>query len=279
MTIDLHVHSTFSDGTFSPSELVKTAQAKHIQAISITDHDTMEGTAEALAAGKKYGIEVVPGLEMSVVHKSVHLHLLGYYADSRCEKLNGALHSIQNARMERNSKILEKLNALSIEVSLEDVEIKSTVGQTGRPHIAQVMLEKGYVKSIDHAFLDYLGRNGLAYVPRKVMDAGEAIRLIRGAGGIAVLAHPATIDNSFRTIPRLVGELSKIGLQGLEVYYPAHKRANRKELNRLAARYGLVVTGGSDYHGDIRPGTSMACGTNVFVPPHLLARLQERINT
>lgn len=276
MTIDLHIHSTYSDGTFSPTSLVELARAKKVSAISITDHDTMEGTQEALAAGERSGVEVVPGLEMSVAHNSTHLHLLGYYANSDNSDLIQVLKDIQVARISRNSRIIERLNALSLGVSLAEVEAKSTVGQTGRPHIAQVMVEKGYVKNIDQAFSDFLGKSGQAYVPRKVLSASEAIARIRGAGGVAVLAHPATIDNSLRSIPQLVGELVRVGLQGIEVYYPAHTRKIRKRLHTIAESYGLVVTGGSDYHGDIRPGTSIATGTNVFVPPQIIEHIKKR---
>ena len=278
MTVDLHIHSTYSDGTCSPAELVAIARARGLTAISITDHDTMEGTAEALDAGAALGIEIVPGLEMSVVHGSTHLHLLGYYADPGNNHLAGTLRDIQQARLERNNRIIEKLNDLSLVLTLSDVEAKSTLGQTGRPHIAQVLLEKGYVATIDQAFSRYLGRGAAAYVPRKVMDAGESIRLIRSAGGIAVLAHPATIDNSLRTIPALVQELVDLGLEGVEAFYPAHSRKNQKQLTTLAQCYGLVVTGGSDHHGDIRPGTTMASGTNVYVPPFVLEQLKQRLD-
>jgi len=277
MSIDLHTHSTFSDGTLAPAELVKLAKAKGLVAISITDHDTTEGTTEALAAGSDLSVEVVPGIEMGVVFDELHIHLLGYYIDPGDRELLGTLSEIQAARRRRNLQIIEKLQRLGLAISAEEVELKSTIGQTGRPHIAQVLMEKGIVRSMDDAFNRFLGRGAAAYVARKVLRVEEGIALIKRAGGIAVLAHPATIDSSLKSIPALVGKLVPLGLGGLEVYYPVHSSRNQKQLSMLAQSYGLVVTGGSDYHGDIRPGTMLAGGSNVRVPRRVLQQLKERL--
>jgi len=277
MSLDLHIHSTFSDGTLAPAALVKLAKAKGLIAISITDHDTTEGTAEALAAGSELGVEVVPGIEMGVVFNELHIHLLGYYIDpDNCELLS-TLKEIQSARRHRNLQIIDRLCGLGLSVSAEEVDRKSTVGQTGRPHIAQVLIEKGIARSMDDAFNRFLGRGAAAYVPRKVLSVEEGIALIRRAGGIPVLAHPATIDSSLKSIPELIGQLAPLGLEGLEVYYPVHSSRNQKQLALLAESYGLVVTGGSDYHGDIRPGTMLAGGANVRVPRWVLQQLKERL--
>ncbi len=278
MSIDLHVHSTFSDGTLTPAALVELAVARDLKAISITDHDTMEGTSEAVERGEQIGLEVVPGIELSVVHNDQHLHLLGYFVDSKNKELNMALHEIQAARIERNEKIIEKLCSHGLSLTIEDVQQKSKVGQMGRPHIAQVLVEKQYVRSLDEAFTRLLKRGAIAYVPRKIMDAAKAIRCIHTAGGLAVLAHPATIDNSLRKIPELVKQLVQHELDGIEVYYPVHSTKNRKQLSALASRYGLVVTGGSDYHGDIRPGTMLAGGKNVYVPVEVLQQMKNTLN-
>lgn len=276
MSLDLHLHSTFSDGTLTPTALVRLAKAKGLAGISITDHDTTEGTAEALSAGETMGIEVVPGIEMSVVHNDLHLHLLGYYINHDSEELQSMLQQIQMARSRRNTEIIDRLQHLGLNVSVAEVQQKSTVGQTGRPHMAQVLVEKGLVGSMDEAFARFLGRGAAAYVPRQILPVTEGISLIVQAGGIPVLAHPATIDNSLRKIPALVEQLVPLGLGGLEVYYPVHTSKNQKQLTGLAARYGLVVTGGSDYHGDIRPGTMLAGGKNVYVPRNVLDMLKER---
>lgn len=278
MCIDLHVHSTYSDGTLHPAELVELALARGLTAISITDHDTTEGTAEALeAAGHTGLLEVVPGIELSVVYNERHLHLLGYYIDPENSEMKSALADIQAARITRNGRIVEKLRKLGLKVNMPEIEAKSAVGQTGRPHIAQVLVEKNIARSMDDAFSRFLKQGAVAYVPRLVLEAGRAIALIRGAGGIAVLAHPATIDSSLRTIPEIVEQLAGAGLGGIEVYYPVHSVRNQKQLSALASRYGLVVTGGSDYHGDIRPGTMIAGGRNMKVPAELLQQLKDRL--
>ena len=276
MSLDLHVHSTFSDGTKSPAELVAMARERGLVALSITDHDTTEGTDEALAAGTRHGLEVVPGIEISVVHGESHLHLLGYYIDHRHRALQQLLSELQQDRRNRNTKIIETLQLLGAPITAEDVAVEAGCGETGRPHIARALMRKGLVSSIDEAFTRFLARGAPAYHSRRVLSAAEGIRLIQLAGGVSVLAHPATIDNSLRKIPALVAELTACGLDGIEVYYPAHSRKNRKQLSSLASRYGLVVTGGSDYHGDIRPGTMLAGGANVHVPSALLGTLQER---
>lgn len=277
MSLDLHIHSTFSDGTLSPTALVELAKAKGLTAISITDHDTMEGTGEALVASSRVGLEVVPGIEMSAVLEEQHVHLLGYFLDTEDATLQAELASIQAARIARNQEMIEKLGKLGVPVSMEEVLRKSTVGQAGRPHIAQVLVEKRFAASMDDAFARFLKRGAAAYVPRKVLEAGSAITLIADAGGIPVLAHPATIDNSLRKIPAIVEQLVTLGLGGLEVFYPVHSAKNQKQLTALAARYGLVVTGGSDYHGTIRPGTMLAGGANVYVPRELLPLMKKRL--
>lgn len=277
MSIDLHVHSTYSDGTLRPAELVELALGKGLTALSITDHDTTEGTAEALEAAGRTSLEVVPGIELSVVDNDRHLHLLGYYIDPDNSEMKTALADIQAARRTRNGRIIEKLRALRLDVSMAEVEAKSAVGQTGRPHIAQVLVDRKIARSMEDAFARFLKRGAVAYVPRLVLDAGRAIMLIREAGGIAVLAHPGTIDSSLRTIPEIVEQLAAAGLGGIEAYYPVHSARNQKQLSALASRYGLVVTGGSDYHGDIRPGTMIAGGRNMKVPVEILQRLKDKL--
>lgn len=277
MCIDLHVHSTYSDGTLRPRELVELALARGLAAISITDHDTTEGTAEAREAAGNTGLEVVPGIELSVVDTERHLHLLGYYIDPENSEMQCALADIQAARIARNGRIIEKLRGLGLKITMPEVEAKSAVGQTGRPHIAQVLVEKKIARSMEDAFARFLKRGAVGYVPRLVLDAGRAIALIRGAGGIAVLAHPGTIDSSLRTIPEIVEQLAAAGLGGIEVYYPVHSVRNQKQLSALASRYGLVITGGSDYHGDIRPGTMIAGGRNMKVPVEILQQLKDRL--
>ena len=277
MSIDLHIHSTCSDGTLRPEQLVRMAKARGLTAIAITDHDTVEGVAEAMAAGREYDIEVIAGLELSTVHGERPIHLLGYLFDPDSPELARALTTLQHARRQRNTLILEKLCGLGLPVSEEEVARKSPTGQTGRPHIAQVLVEKGWVRNLDDAFDRYLKKGAPAYAPRHQLEVVDAISLIAGAGGLPVLAHPATIDTSLDSLPALLEELAARGLAGVEVYYPVHSARQRKRLLTMAAAYNLVVTGGSDYHGDIRPNTSLAGGSRVRVPAEVLPRLKARL--
>lgn len=277
MSLDLHIHSTFSDGTLRPSEIVSLAKRKGLQAISITDHDTTEGIEEALEAGCQVEIEVITGIELSTTHNDRHIHLLGYLFNHLEQNFLTNIESIQKARDERNLRIIEKLQALGIDITLSEVQQRSKVGQVGRPHIAQVLIDKGVVRSINDAFSRFLKKGEVAYSPRKLLRTDDAISLIQNAGGIAVLAHPVLIDRSLSVLPELLDELVPAGLGGLEVFYPVHSSKNQKQLRKLADRYGLAVTGGSDYHGDIRPGTMLAGGKNVYVPLEVLQQLKDML--
>lgn len=277
MSIDLHVHSTFSDGTLRPGELVAMAARGGLAAIAVTDHDTVEGTAEALLAGQEFGITVIPGLEMSVRHGELPLHILGYGIDPDCPVLKDALAGIQAARQIRNEAILARLADLGLAVSLAEVDAQSVMGQTGRPHFARLLVEKGLARDIDEAFTLYLGRGARAYVARQIYPAESAIAVIRQAGGVSVLAHPATADPSLRTISSTLTELKSLGLDGIEVYYPTHSASVRKKLTAFAKKFDLLVTGGSDFHGAIRPGTSLAGGPKFRVPAALLVELTKRM--
>ncbi len=277
MTIDLHTHSYFSDGTKSPAELVQLASVSGVTALALTDHDTMDGVAEAMAVSVKYDVEVVPGVELSVVHKEHVLHILGYYVDPLQKDLAGALAVLQKARDRRNEKIIVKLQDLGIEATLEELRLISGVGQTGRPHIARLLMNHGVVRSMNEAFNTYLGKNCKAHVGRFAYSAKEAIGFICAAGGLAVLAHPIQVDKTLRVLNSLLPVLKSYGLEGIETYYPSQKKKMRKRIRQFAEKSDLLLTGGSDYHGDIRPGTRLAGGHNVYVPPPLLDKMKERL--
>ena len=277
MTIDLHVHSHYSDGTKSPAELVWLASKSGVSALAITDHDTMEGVPEAVAVSDEHGVEVIPGVEISAVHDKHALHILGYYADSSEKELAAALLKLQCSREERNRKIITKLQGLGVETSLAELQEISGLGQTGRPHIAKLLMRHGVVRSLPEAFDRYLAKGQLAYERRFTHSAQEAIELIRGAGGLAVLAHPVQIDKSLTLLKTLLPLLVSYGLNGIETYYPSQKKAIQKRIKTYAKEHGLFLTGGSDYHGEIRPGTRLAGGHNVYVPPHLLLMMKEHL--
>lgn len=274
MSIDLHIHSSYSDGSLSPDELVRLAHKKGLKAISLTDHDSVEGVEEAVHLGKGLGLEVVSGLELSVGYGQITVHLLGYGVDIWNNELFDALALVQKVRTVRNHGIVKKLNDLGIAITLEEVEALRVQGLTGRPHFAKLMVKKGVVRTIDEAFSRYLAFGAVAYVKREVLTIEEAIRKIHRAGGLAVLAHPSQVVKRGYNIEKVTRELVALELDGLEVYYPSHTRSFRKQLLSLVDKYNLIATGGSDYHGDIRPGTTLAGGSNVHVPLSVLTKLQ-----
>ena len=271
--IDLHLHSNQSDGTLSPAELVRMAAKKKLRAISITDHDTISGTEEAVEEGCIQNVSIISGLELSVVHGNFNFHLLGYGFDWKNKQLIKGLELLQESRNSRNIKILEQLKKMGIEISPQELNSESGQGQTGRPHIARLLVKKGIVKTIDQAFYKFLKKDGSAYVTRFIYHVEQAIDLIRQAGGTTSLAHPVQFGYSLEGLPQLLSELKLLGLGGIEVYYPTQKGKIRKKLKELALRFELFETGGSDYHGDIRPGTSMAGGVKFDVPEELYERL------
>jgi predicted metal-dependent phosphoesterase TrpH len=248
--VDLHLHSTASDGVMSPSDLVRYAKAKNLQAIAVTDHDTIEGLEEALSEGKKLDFEVIPGIEISAEFSPGSMHLLGYFLDIHHPVLIEKLRYLQKARAARNPKIVEKLNHLGMKVSYEDVVKASGGGQVGRPHFAQVLLEKGYVRSIQEAFERFLKKGAAAYADKFRFNADEAIRFINEAKGVAVLAHPNTLGmNGNAELEALLLDLVREGLKGIEVYYPEHSPSDIARFKFLAEKFSLVMTGGTDYHG------------------------------
>ncbi len=277
MSIDLHTHSNFSDGTMTPTELVTLARHKKISALALTDHDTMAGTAEAIVAGAEMGVEIIPGIEISVLYNQIEYHVLGYWADPLDSPLATALSRLQGARAERNDKILEKLNALGIPVTAEELQLVSEQGQTGRPHIARILVQRGVVRTMTQAFDQFLKKGESAYVSRFAYSAAEAVALIRQAGGLAVLAHPAQNDPELIRLPVVLADLVEAGLDGIELYYPSHSHKVKKRMRALAAEHDLLLTGGSDYHGEVRPGTTLAGAGNISVPPELLEKMKERL--
>ncbi len=279
MTIDLHVHSYFSDGTKSPEELVRLASKTGVSAFALTDHDTMDGVSQAQAVSAECDVEVIPGVEISVVHEEQVLHILGYYVDPMQDDLARALSTLQIARDERNEKIIKKLQDLGIDASLEELQGISGLGQTGRPHIAKLLMNHGVVRSFSQAFDEYLAKDKKAYVGRFAYSAKEAIRFISAAGGLAVLAHPIQIDKTLCVLNSLLPVLRSYGLDGIETYYPSQKKKMQKRIRKFAEANDLFLTGGSDYHGDIRPGTRLAGGHNVYVPPELLTIMKQRLES
>jgi predicted metal-dependent phosphoesterase TrpH len=229
-----------------------------LQALALTDHDTIDGLPEAVAAGQEFGLEVIPGVEISAKHSSGSIHILGYFLDYESELLAQRLAVLKQARKDRNPQIIDKLNQLGMPVTMEQVERISGGGQMGRPHIAQALYQGGYVQSLQEAFDIYLGNDGLAYVSKFRFSPEEAIAMIRDANGIAVLAHPFTLGlHTSDTLRQPLKELMDLGLAGVECYYPEHSLDQEALYLSLARNLGLLITGGSDFHGDNKPEVSL----------------------
>lgn len=277
MYIDLHIHTTASDGSFTPSEVVRYAKEKGLGAIAITDHDSTEGNEEAMEEGTQQGVEVIPGVEISVDYAPGSMHMLGYFVTTGSKTLKGKLTLLQNSRAERNPKILERLNQLGLMLTYDEVVQASGGGQIGRPHIAQALLKRGYIKTIPEAFDKYLGKGTPAYIEKFRLTAEEAISMIAEAGGIPVLAHPFTLHcKNSHELESLVKNLVSHGLKGIEVYYSEHNRAQTSSYLRLVQDYNLVATGGSDFHGENMEGVDLGIGRGNLKVPY---RVYEELRT
>lgn len=244
MAIDLHIHSVASDGLHTPGELLAMAAAANLTAVAIADHDSVESVDEALASADEFGVEVVPALELSshIDHRDVHF--LGYYLDHHSKELSAHLKSLRDARVTRAGDIVRRLNDYGIDVTLEELLALAGDGAVGRAHIGTLLVQRGHATSVSDAFRRYLQRGACCYVEKEVMATGAIVSLIRGLGGIPVLAHPGVsrIDSQ---IEHLVDE----GLQGIEAFHADHTLEQIRDYRDLAGRLGLVVTGGSDFHG------------------------------
>lgn len=244
--VDLHIHTTASDGKFTPTEIVRKAREAGLTYIAICDHDSIEGVAPAQeAASKNPGITVIGGVEVNTDIPAGELHLLGYFYDRNNIELKQTLVKLRESRIERAQKMINKLHKMGIKIDFVRVKELAGNGSIGRPHIAQAMLEKGYINSFREAFMNYINRGGPAYVERDKVTPAEAIQLILRSGGLPVLAHPLTFDN----FEAIIAELKPAGLVGMEVYYNNYSSEQIKNLLRIAVKFSLIPTGGSDYHG------------------------------
>lgn len=272
MRVDLHAHTTASDGTLSPRELVRLAAQVGVASLAITDHDTVEGVADALDEAARLGIEVIPSVELSTDVPGTEVHILGYFVQWEEKWFRAFLSRLRSDRVARAQEMVRKLDALGVPVTFEEVA-RHAEGAIGRPHVARALVERGYVKTFDEAFDRYLGRNSPAYVERARFTPEEAVGMIRRAGGVPVFAHPLSGGD-----PERIKALVEVGLMGIEAYYPEHTPSQTEFFVALARRFGLVVTGGSDYHG-AWVGSGAPLGSQ-YVPPQAveeLRRAKERV--
>jgi predicted metal-dependent phosphoesterase TrpH len=286
--IDLHAHTTVSDGGDSPRDLVGKATRAGLSAIAITDHDNDAGCDEAVDAGRELEVEVVPGVEISCdvedlgergYHPSARptMHLLGYFIPSEENALSEALADLQYHRANRNQLIVRRLNELGIDVTFEEVEREAggPGAQIGRPHFAAVLVRHGAVRDYQSAFDEYLAKGAKAYLSRKLYKPDDAIELMRSAGVVPVFAHPFTLNLGPEELERFTGEMIDAGIEGIEGYHGDWSLEEQAPLRELGARNGLVVSGGSDYHGDMRPDRSLPGGRHgVAVPDDVLDALR-----
>ena len=272
--IDLHVHTTASDGTVSPAGAVKLAHETGLAAIAITDHDTVSGYAEAAEAGEKYGVEGVPGIEISTKYGRA-VHILGYYIDPNSEKIAPVLDWVVHDRDERNRKMAELMAADGLPVSYEEMH-RRFGAVIGRPHFAEVLVELGLAKDVRDAFDRYVEKGQKYYLPRNFLSIERSIEIICQAGGVAVLAHPFQYKLDDVGLRELIEHCMESGLRGMECRYSGYSREQCKYLGHLAEEYGLIKTGGSDFHGEVKKHISLGIGTgSLEVPYKYLEKLRE----
>jgi predicted metal-dependent phosphoesterase TrpH len=275
--MDLHSHSLHSDGSVSPSELVELAAQAGARAISLTDHDTTSGLAEARSAAARHAVEFINGIEVSADFQPGTMHILGYFIDDASETLGVALEELRRARFERNPQIAKRLESLGMDIPYEQVAALAGSEVVGRPHFARLMLEKGYVGSIKEAFDRYLAKGAAAYVEKKRLSPADSIALIHRAGGVAVLAHPYQLRLPWDELEQKVRELVDLGLDGIEAIYSRHSPDDRQAYSELALRLGLLITGGSDFHGSYKPDINIVSGLgDLQVPYNLLDQIKVR---
>lgn len=261
--IDLHTHTTISDGTMTPSQLVEYAKQKQLKAIAITDHDGIDGVSEAIKTGQIYGVEIVPSIEFATDYNGTELHILGHYIDYKNEKLLNIIKDIQQNRHNRNKRMIDKLNNIGFDVSIDELyNIAKNKNIITRAHFALLLLEKGYVKSREEAFQKYISPGCVAYVPRNLMSAKDCIKLIQNFKGIPTLAHPTLYKMNIDKIDLLIKDLTESGLKAVEAIYPLHTNQQEGDIKAIARKYNLKISGGTDFHGANKPNIDLGTGIN-----------------
>lgn len=270
---DLHLHTTASDGTLSPGQLVKLAREKGFAAIAITDHDTTTGLEEALATAAAVDIEMIPGIELSTLDGDREIHVLGYYPDPKSSVLQKMLSEMIEARQTRAVKMVLKLQKNDIDIQIERVQEIAGGSYLGRPHIAQALLEKGYIKELAEAFTEkFIGRGGLGYVERYKISPAEGIDVLKRAGAIPVLAHPGFLSKGEPVSEQEIAALAGAGLLGIEAYYSRHTAEQTDRYKKIAERFNLLITGGSDCHGQ---ENAVNCLGSIILPYNYVEALKK----
>lgn len=280
-TVDLHTHSNKSDGSYSPSELVDYAIAKGLAAIALTDHDTTDGLAEAIAYADALSqsgqpsVEVVPGIEFSTKHEGKDVHIVGLYIAYDSPDFDAKLQEFVNSRISRNIKMCNNLREAGIDITYEKLQERNPDAVITRAHYASYLFEEGYVKNRQDAFAQYLGDHTKYFVPREKVTPAQAVSLILQAGGIPVLAHPPLYHLGKDRLDDLVSSLKDVGLMGIEALYSTYTNQDERDMRRLALKYDLLLSGGSDFHGANKPNLDLGTGYGrLFVPEEFLDKIK-----
>ena len=267
MAIDLHTHSRASDGSDPPERIPELAAERRLAAVALMDHDTLEGIPAAARRADELGIPLIPGVELSVEWPTGRMHLLAYFLEPGSGPLQDRLSELRRGREARNRQIVEALRADRIDITVEEVEAESGGGSVGRPHIAALLIRKGAVATMSEAFDRYLAEGRPAYRPRLRLAAAEAVRLTATSGGVAVVAHPHTVAGRADEFSTAFEEFAAIGVAGIECHYSEYPPEQRSSLAATATRFGLIATGGSDYHGTYKPGLDLGVGRGDLAVP------------
>lgn len=268
---DLHTHSTASDGTFSPSDVAELAKEAGLASAALTDHDTTDGLDEFMAAGKRIGIETIPGIELAAGYKNTELHIVGLFIDYNSSTLKESMEFIVNERNERNKKMIKALSRIGIEISLRELEENAGGNIITRAHYANVMVNRGYVKNKEEAFDRYISSGRPGYVKRETLTPKTCIEVIRKSGGIPVLAHATLYGYGYLEIHNLVGKLKGYGLMAMETIYSTYTPRQSEELRKICEYYKLMKSGGSDFHGLNKPDIKIGTGRGALKIPQSFA--------
>lgn len=252
-TVDLHVHTNASDGSYEPKEVIRLAAEAGLAAVAITDHDNTNGLSRAMAAGRELGVEVIPGIELSADYHGIEVHILGYFIDPTADSLCDLLEIALANREVRNCRIVDRLRQEGIDVTMDELRARHPGTVLGRPHIGLLMMEKGYVESVRQSFREYMGKGAKCYIPKVNMPMERAVSRILHAGGVPVLAHPFQYELPEPELRKLIELVQGLGCVGMECDYARYDARQRADLSALAEEYGLIVTSGSDYHGTPKP--------------------------
>ncbi len=278
MAVDLHLHTTHSDGSYAPTDLVDYVRTFDVNVMAVTDHDDISGVKEAMERGRQVGVRVIPGIELSIefpLQGRAHLHLLGLFIDIENPALLKVLHYLREARRTRAMEIIERLRKQKIDVRFEELEQVVSGESIGRPHIARLLVQKGVVSTVKEAFDRFLGRGAPGFVAKKKLGLAEAIQTIHEARGLAIQAHPVSLfAKDFKELTDYLDHFRELGLDGVEGYYSYHPQELTDFLLQYAAKHHLAVSGGSDFHGTAKPDIQPAIGTgHLHIPPEIVPAL------